>query len=329
MKYALVINAFASDPAKQAQKLSWFLMNNKLDTDDGTGVILYDPKQTDSAGLEEICSFLPVVRVFCVAAAEYLPENFLSYLKETLADMDCILFPGNYFGDELCVRLAARMHGTSLCGVLKFHVEEGKASAWKKIYSGHMNGRFEMYQKPYVLAIEKNDSVSAGKRYDSGKKVFFCTAGAQTRVPELTKRPVRKDAFLEDARCITVGGRGLKNKENTEEMDRLARSVSIPFAGSRPCVMSAWLPMDRLIGVSGIMVSPTLSILLGISGAPALYSGVEKSRYIIAVNHDIDAPVMKKADLAICGDCIEVFRMFVQIVQENQNENKSDPTHFG
>lgn len=321
MKYAFIINAFAPDPTEQAQKLTQFLIGNELHTENGTGIILYDPENTDTAALENISALLPASRIFCASSEEYLPENVLPFLEETLTDTDCILFPGNYFGEELSIRLAARLCGTSLSDVQELHLEENKAVARKKIYSGHLIGTFELHRKPYVIAIPKNYSASSETPCGAKKELIFLELKASAQKPSITKHPIEKESFLEDARCIVVGGRGLKNKENTEAVSRLAETISAPLAGSRPAVMNAWLPMNRLIGVSGTMILPKLCILLGVSGAPALYSGIEKSKYIIALNHDKDAPIMKKADLAICGDCMELFQMFTKIVQEKQHEN--------
>lgn len=321
MKYAFMINAFAPDPAEQAQKLTQFLIQNELHTENGTGIILYNPENTDTAALENISSLLPASRIFCASSQEYIPEDVLPFLKETLTDMDCILFPGNYSGEELSVRLAARLDGASLNDVQELHLEPDKAVARKRIYSGHMVGTFELHRKPFVLAISKNYPASPQTTFDTEKEIICHELKAYEKEPSITKHPVEKESFLDKARCIVVGGRGLKNKENTEAVSRLAKAISAPLAGSRPAVMNAWLPVNRLIGVSGTMILPKLCILLGVSGAPALYSGIEKSKYIIALNNDRDAPIMKKADLAICGDCMELFQMFIQIIQEKQHEN--------
>lgn len=321
MKYAFVISAFAPDPAVQARRLAGFFVQNRLYSSDGTGVILYDPKKTDREELSDISSLLPSGRVICVSAEEYVPENFLPFLKETLSDMDCILFPGNCFGEELCVRLAFRLSGSSLAGVLKLDWKGEEASASKKIYAGHMIGTFRLPQKPCVIAVDKNYPVFLGESSEPEKELVFRSLDTAVRIPDITKHPVETESVLEDADCVVVGGRGLKNRETADAVSRLAEEISAPLAGSRPCVMNAWLPMNRLIGVSGASIAPKVCILLGVSGAPALYSGIGKSRYIIAVNHDKDAPIMKKADLAVCADCVELFQLFIKIVQERCHES--------
>lgn len=313
MKYALVINAFAPDAKKQAGKLAGFLTNNKLNTENGTCVILYDPENTETSELHAISAFVPAVRIFYVSFKEYLPENILPFLKDMLSDMDCILFPGSYFGDELSIRLSVRLGGSSLNGVQSVQLEAGKALVRKRIYSGHINGTFELHQKPYILAIDKNYAVGSQLWPLSEKELLFREPDTPFTNFHIEKSALEKESVLEEAHCIAVVGRGLKNKENTLETERLAKRINVPVTGSRPCVMNAWLPMSRLIGVSGTMIAPDVCILLGASGAPALYSGIEKSRYIISVNNDPDAPITKKADLAICGDAMEVFRAFVKL----------------
>ena len=83
-------------------------------------------------------------------------------------------------------------------------------------------------------------------------------------------------------------------------------------AVSRPAAMNAWKPMNRLIGVSGAMVGPEVCITAGVSGAAAFYAGIEKSKFIVAINTDEKAPIMKMADVAIVDD-------FLPIMEELNN----------
>ena len=135
--------------------------------------------------------------------------------------------------------------------------------------------------------------------------------GRKEGIP-VTRVPAEKPAGLAEARIAVVGGMGIGSRKNMEEIFRLAETAGIPMAGSRPAVMNGWLPISRLAGVSGLSLSPEICILLGVSGAPALMESLKGSAHLIAVNTDPDAPVMRKADLAIRGDCMEVFRRFVQ-----------------
>ena len=90
-------------------------------------------------------------------------------------------------------------------------------------------------------------------------------------------------------------------KENMEILTELADRTGGMTGVSRPAAMNAWMPMNHLVGVSGAMASPQICITAGVSGAAAFYAGIEKSKFIAAINTDEHAPIMKNADVVIVG----------------------------
>ncbi len=53
---------------------------------------------------------------------------------------------------------------------------------------------------------------------------------------------------------------------------------------------------------------------------------MEKSKKIVAVNTDKDAPIMKMADLAVVGDARKVIPEILRLVREKkENESRSLP----
>ena len=63
-----------------------------------------------------------------------------------------------------------------------------------------------------------------------------------------------------------------------------------------------WGGMHRLIGVSGTIARPEVCIAAGVSGAGAFYAGIEKSKFIIAINNDPQPRIVKAADVAVIDD---------------------------
>jgi electron transfer flavoprotein alpha subunit len=121
-------------------------------------------------------------------------------------------------------------------------------------------------------------------------------------------------ADLEKAKFILIGGRGMSSEENTEKLKQIADSVGADFGVSRPVAMNAWATMDKMVGVSGAITKPDICIVAGASGAAAFYAGIEKSKYIVAINKDIRAPIIKSSDVAIIDDYKAVMDQLAKLI---------------
>ena len=313
MRFAVVVNTFTPDLEVQMGRIMRVIRDTGLDTKDGTlvmcsrlteciHILMNDPQTAfretvDIAG--ELC----------------MPQSVAEYLRDILRDIDLFITPGNMFGNELAVHIGSFLGGSTVTGVTAIDsgsdIYRGKLRVKRNIYANHVSGSFEMNRKPFCISLDNGlpaDPVQMELREAQPEVVLrendFCT--------DLSMEPREMSADLDKAACVVIGGNGLKNRRNAGEMASLAESAGMIAAGTRPCVMNAWLPMSRMIGVSGSIISPKVAILLGISGAPAFYEGVKNSRRIIAVNKDPESPISRKADLVITGDCMEVFRAFTE-----------------
>jgi electron transfer flavoprotein alpha subunit len=80
--------------------------------------------------------------------------------------------------------------------------------------------------------------------------------------------------------------------------DRLGCSTG----GTRVITDWGWLPFERQIGTTGVIVHPDLYLAFGISGAVQHVSGLGDPAHVIAVNTDASCPMMAIADLAVVTD---------------------------
>ncbi len=121
---------------------------------------------------------------------------------------------------------------------------------------------------------------------------------------------------LEDAKVIVSGGRGLGSKEGFELLRELANLLGGTVGASRAAVDSNWIEPNFQIGQTGKTVSPELYIAVGISGATQHIAGMNKSKVIVAINNDKDAPIFKHSHIGIVEDYKVILPAIIQEIKK-------------
>jgi electron transfer flavoprotein alpha subunit len=96
----------------------------------------------------------------------------------------------------------------------------------------------------------------------------------------------------------------------------MAQALGAELAGTRVAVEEGWIGVERQIGQTGVTVRPELYIACGISGAIQHRAGILGSRFIVAINHDANAPIFSVADYAIVGDVSKVVPAILAALKE-------------
>ena len=124
------------------------------------------------------------------------------------------------------------------------------------------------------------------------------------------------DVDIADADILVSVGRGIEEEENLELIHELADALGATVSASRPIVDNGWLPKNRQVGQSGKVVTPTVYLAIGISGAVQHVAGMKGSETIVAINTDPNAPIFDIADYGIVGDLFEVVPELIEEFEE-------------
>ncbi|URZ04024.1 electron transfer flavoprotein subunit alpha/FixB family protein [Clostridium felsineum] len=240
-----------------------------------------------------------------------------------------ILFIGaTFIGRDLGPRIAARLSTglTADCTSLDIDAENRDLLATRPAFGGNLIATIVCSDhRPQMATVrpgvfEKLPVNDANVSDDKIEKVALnlTSADIRTKVVEVVKA-TKSIADIGEAKVLVAGGRGVGSKENFARLEELAEVLGGTVAASRAAIEKEWVDKDLQVGQTGKTVRPTLYIACGISGAIQHLAGMQDSDYIIAINKDAEAPIMKVADLAIVGDLNKVVPELIAQIKASNN----------
>ncbi|HUC18224.1 MAG TPA: electron transfer flavoprotein subunit alpha/FixB family protein [Acetobacteraceae bacterium] len=113
------------------------------------------------------------------------------------------------------------------------------------------------------------------------------------------------DIPLDQAGLVLAAGNGVVD---FPMFLRLARALGATPGASRVACDAGHLPRAMQVGASGTLLNANCYIALGISGAPQHLQGIGSVEHVVAVNTDLHAAIIARAELAIIADAHAVMR---------------------
>ncbi|MDX9788057.1 MAG: electron transfer flavoprotein subunit alpha/FixB family protein [Desulfobacterales bacterium] len=240
----------------------------------------------------------------------YHVETFV-HLLERLARIhqpEMLLVGATDFGREFAPRLAKRL-GTGLtadCIGLDID-EEGRLVQSAPSFGGNLVARIVTpEQRPQMATVRPGVFSERPHDYDCTGRVF------NERYPEDLPQPrirvkgyeriTESEKSLEESAVVVCGGRGMGSKKKFKKLYELAKMMNGEVGATRPVVYADWAGHDALVGQAGRQIKPKLLLSFGISGAIQHTAAITHADFIVAVNKNPEATMMKMADVAMVAD---------------------------
>lgn len=246
------------------------------------------------------------------ALAVYTAEAYTAVLIQVIENLkpDVVLASHTPMGRDLMPHVAARI-GSGLASdctsiTISGTISGASVSARRPVFAGKATAEVEfMGTGPRLLTVRPN--ALGIPKADPSKNAEIQTfpvsfSGLKTKGLSLEKASGSARPDVTEASIVVSGGRAMKNAENFKILEELADVLGAAVGASRAAVDAGYRPHRDQVGQTGKVVSPSLYIACGISGAIQHLAGMRTSKCIVAINTDPEAPIFQVADYRIVGD---------------------------
>ena len=216
-----------------------------------------------------------------------------------------IIFSNNVDGKAIAPRLSVRLKAGLVAGAVALPDTSNGFTVKKSVFSGKAFATISLTSDKKIIALNPN-AYKIAEGEGVAEVVPFAATVDTAKVKTLKVNKASGEVPLTEAEVVVSAGRGMKGPENWGIVEELAHALHAATACSRPVADAHWRPHNEHVGQTGIAIAPNLYIAIGISGAIQHLAGVNRSKVIVVINKDPEAPFFKAADYGIVGDAFEV-----------------------
>jgi electron transfer flavoprotein alpha subunit len=258
---------------------------------------------------------------------QFRPEYTLSRLSGLLKQYPPahVLIPDRLNGEGDLGRRVAAAYGASVATHV-VEISPDHVATYQLVQDGSSRPvrRLARRSLPDVILLEPNIAdtrlpfVGAGQRFDD--ELHDAPFPSSYRDGGLRSLEA-SDLPLEEADLITSAGNGVAD---VGLFLRVAKALGAAAGASRVAVDDGRFARDKQIGATGKTVSANAYIAIGISGAVQHLQGIKDCRHVIAINRDIAAPIIQRADISIIGDAQGVMQALLEAVESARANGSVD-----
>ena len=231
----------------------------------------------------------------------------------TAKGCEYIIFGNSLLAKTIAPRVAVRLQGGLIAGATSLPDHNGTVQ--RKVFSGKANAVVQIKTTKKVILVQDFEALPSNSPSKPVTETLALDLPEAKLLNSIFSQPPGGIPLAEANRVIS-GGRGLKGPENWGLIEELARLTGASTACSRPVADAGWRPHHEHVGQTGQVIAPELYFAVGISGAIQHLAGVNRSKIIVVINKDPEAPFFKSADYGIVGDAFEVLPKIIAAVKE-------------
>jgi electron transfer flavoprotein alpha subunit len=258
-----------------------------------------------------------VYKVSNAALNQLDAQVYTKALAEAVAatNTDVIILSNNIAGKAVAPRLSVRLKAGLVTGAVALPDTSNGFVVKKNVFSGKAFAHVAISTAKKIVALNPNSySILTTDGIAEVAELSINVDAPKVQVTATSK--VEGEVPLTEAEIVVSGGRGLKGPENWGLVTDLAKALGAATACSRPVADVHWRPHHEHVGQTGIAIAPNLYIAIGISGAIQHLAGVNRSKTIVVINKDPEAPFFKAADYGIVGDAFEVVPKITEAIKK-------------
>ncbi|WP_462250046.1 electron transfer flavoprotein subunit alpha/FixB family protein [Ekhidna sp.] len=263
-------------------------------------------------------------KVLHVTDEKLATPNIMAYASAIAEAMnqegsDLLVLAKSSLGDPVSARVSIKVDAALAANVADLPNTSSGYAVKKSIYTGKAFANTDLEGDKKIIIIKKN-AIAVKEDGGSAEVVAFAPSlnDSDFTVKTTKVEKAEGDILLPEADLVVSGGRGLKGPENWGMIEDLAKTLGAATGCSKPVSDMDWRPHHEHVGQTGIKVSPSLYIAIGISGAIQHLAGVNSSKYILVVNKDPEAPFFKAADYGVVGDAFDVVPKLTEAIKKAQ-----------
>lgn len=258
-------------------------------------------------------------KVLHIADDRFAQANVQAHSKAVAAAFEkegatVLVLAKSSLGDAVAARLSILLKAGLVSNVVELPDTSSGFKVKRSIYTGKAFAETAVLTGNKILSIKKNAVDLKTDGADASVEPFVFGYPEDTGVKITATDKTAGEILLPEADIVVSGGRGLKGPENWGVLEGLAAALGAAVGCSKPVSDLGWRPHHEHVGQTGIKVSPSLYIAVGISGAIQHLAGVNGSRVIVVINNDPEAPFFKAADYGIVGDAFDVLPKLTEAV---------------